>query len=485
MVQGCPRFRSALGTGERDVTRRNTALVPDAPFPDGCASPRSIPNEEQANRMTSRALNCIPLALLVSCAIVPSRAQAQVTETSVRLAWTAPGDDSLSGQAARYELRWSLAPINTLAEFAQATPATGLPAPGPAGANESATVSGLVPQTTYWFALRTADEAGNLSALSNALSSTTLASADVVRPAPVVVTLLAATSSSATVSWNDVGDDSLTGVASALELRWATAAITEANWMLATPVFGVPQPGAPGTPHQWLVPGLDRTRDLWFAARARDDVNRVSALASPLLVPHLLDTAPPAAPGGLSATLASGRRVQVHWSANSEPDLAGYHVYRALAATASFTRLTSSPLATNDYLDTAAPDTVSVWYAVSAVDATGNESAHSAALQVFLRGAGIAAWSVAIPFPNPSRVRDPVTIPLEVPISGPYDATVEIQDAAGQHVRTLHIANATPGAASLAWDGRNDSGRDTAPGVYRVWLRAGDRRALVRLVRTP
>jgi hypothetical protein len=346
-------------------------------------------------------------------------------------------------------------------------------------------VSGLTPQTTYWFALRTFDEAGNGSGLSNVFSTTTLVSSDVERPAPVTLALVSTTTTSATVSWNDVGDDSLTGVTTAVEIRWATAPVTEATWATATVVFGVPQPGQPGTAHQLSVPGLDRTRDLWFAARARDDVNHVSALAPALLVPHLLDTAPPATPAGLGASVESGPSVRVHWAANSEPDLAGYHVYRSLAPSALFTRLTTAPVTTNEYVDTTMPDTVSVWYAVSAVDATGNESARSAAYRVYLQGGGIAAWKVAVPFPNPSRTGGAVTLPIEVPAAGPYDATVEIQDAAGQHVRTLTLTSMAPGPYALSWDGRNDAGRATVPGVYRAWLHAGDRRQLVRFVRMP
>jgi chitodextrinase len=443
------------------------------------------PAEEQVNRTALRALHLATLASLLLGSGLPSRALAQVTQTSVTLAWTAPGDDSLTGQATRYDVRWSLTPITSVNDFALATAVAGVPSPQSAGASESVTVSGLTPQTTYWFAVRTMDEVGNTSGLSNPLSATTLVSTDLVRPAPVPLALDATTSSSATVSWNDVGDDSLTGVASAVEIRWATVPITEGNWAAATAVFGVPQPGAPGTHHQLAVPGLDRTRDLWFAARARDKVNHVSALAPALLVPHLLDTAPPATPGGLTTAIESAHHVRVHWAANSEPDLAGYHVYRALAANAPFSRLTTTPVSSNDYLDTTAPDSLSAWYSVSAVDATGNESARSAASHVFLQGAGIAAWSVTVPFPNPSHAGGPVTIPLEVPGAGPYDATVEIQDAAGQHVRTLQAANLTPGPFALVWDGRNDSGRDTVPGVYRAWLHAGDRRQLVRFVRTP
>ena len=424
-------------------------------------------------------------AMLALGTLCCSAAQAQITETSVTLRWTAPGDDSLSGRATRYDLRWSPSRVSTAGEFAAATPVSGVPLPQDAGAAETATVSGLVPGTTYWFSLRTLDEAGNVSILSNAATATTLASTDLLRPAPVALLLAGTSTTSATVSWSDAGDDSLTGVATATELRWHTTPISEANWTQATVVFGVPAPAAPGTVHTLTVNGLDRTRDLWFAARARDDVNRVSGLPAPLLVPHLLDTAPPAAPAGLSAALDAGAGVRVRWSANAEADLAGYHVYRSPAASALYTRLTSGVVNTNSYLDTSAPDSVSLWYAVTAVDATGNESARSAAFRVFLRGGDLTAWSVSAPYPNPSRAGAPVTLPLEIPAAGPYDATVEVQDAAGQHVRTLRIANATPGPLGLVWDGRNDAGRDTSPGLYRAWLHAGDRRQLVRIVRKP
>jgi hypothetical protein len=438
-------------------------------------------------RPLTRANTFLPAILSVAlfAACLSGRASAQVTETSVTLHWTAPGDDSLTGRATRYDLRWAFAPITTPQAFALATPASGLPLPQDAGAAESATVSGLTPETTYWFSLRTYDEAGNVSILSNAATATTLPSSDLTRPAPVPLALVSTTTSSVTVSWNDAGDDSLTGVATATDIRWSTAPITEANWAQAAVVFGVPVPGQPGTAHTHTIGGLDRTRDLWFAARARDDVNRTSGLTGSLQVPHLLDTAPPAAPAGLSASNEAGTGVHVQWTANSEPDLAGYHVYRAVSASALFTRLTGSPVTTNSYLDATAPDSVSLWYAVSAIDVTGNESARSAAFRVFLHGGAISNWSLAAPYPNPSRSGGPVTLPLEIPAAGPYDAVIEIQDAAGQHVRTLRVTNATPGPMTLTWDGRNDAGRVTAPGLYRAWLRAGDRRQLARLVRLP
>jgi len=85
---------------------------------------------------------------------------------SLSLGWTAPGDDGKVGRAQVYSLRYSTAPI-TESNFAIATQVSGVPAPGASGAIENVTVTGLVQNTTYYFALKTRDEAGNWSALSN------------------------------------------------------------------------------------------------------------------------------------------------------------------------------------------------------------------------------------------------------------------------------------------------------------------------------
>jgi hypothetical protein len=85
---------------------------------------------------------------------------------SLTLSWTAPGDDGKVGRAQTYSLRYSVAPI-TEASFAIAATVAGLPTPGPAGAIESVTVPGLEQNTVYYFALKTQDEAGNWSGISN------------------------------------------------------------------------------------------------------------------------------------------------------------------------------------------------------------------------------------------------------------------------------------------------------------------------------
>jgi hypothetical protein len=98
----------------------------------------------------------------------------EVTADSVALTWTAPGDDGNVGTATTYDIRYSTSPI-TETNWSSATQVTGEPTPKPAGSTETFTVTGLSLGTTYYFALKTADEVPNWSGLSNVVSATTCA----------------------------------------------------------------------------------------------------------------------------------------------------------------------------------------------------------------------------------------------------------------------------------------------------------------------
>ncbi len=98
---------------------------------------------------------------------------AATTFDSIKLTWTATGDDGTSGTATLYDVRYSTSPISNDADFDGATQAEGEPPPQPSGSSESFTVTGLSGDTTYFLALKVADEVGNVSALSNVVSETT------------------------------------------------------------------------------------------------------------------------------------------------------------------------------------------------------------------------------------------------------------------------------------------------------------------------
>jgi N-acetylneuraminic acid mutarotase len=85
------------------------------------------------------------------------------------------------------------------------------------------------------------------------------------------------------------------------------------------------------------------------------------------------DTTPPAAPTGLTAT-ASTAAVALNWNDNVEADLAGYHVYRSANSSGPWTLLNGSLLTTSAFNDVTAQPGVTFFYAVAAMDNSGNTS---------------------------------------------------------------------------------------------------------------
>jgi hypothetical protein len=96
------------------------------------------------------------------------------TSRSVDLTWTAPSDNSEPGRAAAYDIRYSLDQI-TEETWAGAAETAGAPAPGAAGEPQEYTVPGLESSTRYYCAIRSVDEAGNVSPISNEVEVVTSA----------------------------------------------------------------------------------------------------------------------------------------------------------------------------------------------------------------------------------------------------------------------------------------------------------------------
>lgn len=94
------------------------------------------------------------------------------TSTAV-LQWTAPGDDGNDGIAMEYDMRGSLDSI-TAQNFDSAYHIDDAPAPLPAGMTHAYNLEDLDPDEKYYFAIKTRDEIGNWSGISNCVSFTTL-----------------------------------------------------------------------------------------------------------------------------------------------------------------------------------------------------------------------------------------------------------------------------------------------------------------------
>ena len=113
-----------------------------------------------------------------------------------------------------------------------------------------------------------------------------------------------------------------------------------------------------------------------------------SADSSPLfLTPK--DIFPPAAPTGLVGAITQETNqqppyVELSWEANSEPDLAGYWLYRSEDSGTQGKRINSELLLSPVFRDTTVAAGKRYFYRVTAVDQAGNESSPSAAIAVDL-----------------------------------------------------------------------------------------------------
>ncbi len=99
------------------------------------------------------------------------------------------------------------------------------------------------------------------------------------------------------------------------------------------------------------------------------------------------DIFPPAPPAGLSAA-AGPDFITLIWDANREKDLAGYRVWRKAEGGGSFVPLTKDLFLENTYTDRAVVKGRRYEYAITAVDALGNESPISAVISEIIKDPG-------------------------------------------------------------------------------------------------
>jgi len=115
-------------------------------------------------------------------------------------------------------------------------------------------------------------------------------------------------------------------------------------------------------------------------------------------------------------------------------------------------------------------------YAVTAVDAAGNESAFSRQMEVivpwdaFDRPTG--RFVLGEPYPNPSAGR--VEFSLET-VAETW-VRLEVFDVSGRRIRRLPDRSLPAGDTVLAWDGTDDSGRRVGRGIYFLRVHGGGER---------
>lgn len=111
--------------------------------------------------------------------------------------------------------------------------------------------------------------------------------------------------------------------------------------------------------------------------------NGQSQTSFPVLV-QTVDSMPPAAPIGISATIDTNGIVKLIWNQNAEQDLLGYKIFRANNLKEEMAVITDSVINTNNFYDTVSIKTLNnkLYYTVAALDQRYNQSATSTIIEV-------------------------------------------------------------------------------------------------------
>ena len=440
--------------------------------------------DRKSHRMLALAL-CALALLLIGGMTTDVYAQGS-TDSSVTLTWTAPGDDGSVGTASLYDLRYSLSPINA-GNFNSATAVSGVPAPQAAGANESFTVSGLTPNTTYYFAIKTADENNNWSTISNIVSRATSQESY----APSIVADLSAgsaTESSITLAWTAPGDDGSVGTASQYDIRYSTSPITGANWASATQVSGEPTPQVAGSSESFVVTGLTAGTTYYFAIMTADEVPNWSGLSNVVGHSTASDITPPASINDLAAiTGPDYGSIALVFTSTGADGLYGMatayeiRVHDQLITDLNWntaTLITNSPAplpagsSENIVIDSLVPGQVyfvglKVWDGASNASSISNISSAEANVNLTLNtgdddGTLPDNFHLEQNYPNPFNPS--TVIAYELPHTTPV--TLAVYNIHGQQIKTLVQGVQPSGTHEVIWNGDNDEGARVATGVY-------------------
>ncbi|MCJ7645751.1 gliding motility-associated C-terminal domain-containing protein [bacterium] len=310
---------------------------------------------------------------------------------TVDLSWTAPADNPGSDPISWYVVKWATFSIvdlggDTTAWWNSAPGTWGyepIP-PDTPGQTAFKTINGLTGGTTYWFAIKSADDATprNFSPIdTTSPQATVVAREDTVAPA-AVTDLFAETwtgMGEIRLTWTATGDDGWSNPISGGEYRVQLSSNYAVSWSTAdAQIKNFSYSVNPGDPQsrivgqtEGLIPGDTYYFRLWTA----DDVSNWSGLSNGATAWAQVVTLAPEPPTGLVAK-PGNRKVTLTWTPNSEEDMSRYWVFRS---TTSGSYNYSVALATvthptAKYVDTGLTNEVTYYYVLKAVDEDGYAS---------------------------------------------------------------------------------------------------------------
>ncbi|HUR33439.1 MAG TPA: hypothetical protein VM032_06565 [Vicinamibacterales bacterium] len=162
-----------------------------------------------------------------------------------------------------------------------------------------------------------------------------------------------------------------------ISLAWAPVAAQGGEaytYAVYRPGVAVPLTPSPVRDPLFLDKAIEWEKERCYEVRtvAVVEAMRIESAPSPGFCLTVHDTFAPAAPRGLVGVGSEGS-ISLIWTANSEADLAGYLVLRAIEPATTLTPVTPAPITDTNFRD-ALPAGGRATYAVQAVDRAGNHS---------------------------------------------------------------------------------------------------------------
>lgn len=322
------RYELRYGTLPPTTENWNTLnMIQDVPSPDISGTPQhatvQVPYHEDkiyfALRAFDEALNVSDVSNVVQWgpedftppAAILDLAASRLPNGDIHVTWTAPGDNRDRGVAAFYDIRYALKESD-LKKWENAQVVPGEPLPESAGTHQEYTITGLEPGRSYYVAMKTVDQAKNISELSNIVEVS-----KVLPPSVTDLAFAGGTETSVTLSWTAPGTLDADGRIARYDIRFSEDPESVERWDRATRVRHSLTPNTPGATEAITIEKLSPNRRYYVALKSID-VRGETSLLSNIAVADTVDTIPPNPVTDLAVTQTTKDSVTLGWTVQAD-----------------------------------------------------------------------------------------------------------------------------------------------------------------------